>query len=67
MRYWPKEIIEGRRKAKGSCGLSAHERSTLALEDDAKRQPIPRWVISILGATAILNLVWVCWLAILLF
>jgi hypothetical protein len=67
MRYWPKEIFEARPEAENLAFVSAHESSTRALEDDVKNQPIPRWVICILGATAVLNLAWVYWLAILVF
>lgn len=41
----------------------SHELSTRALEDDVKREPIRWWAMAALGTTALLNLLWVYWLA----
>jgi hypothetical protein len=67
MRYWPKEILVDPQAARQLVLVSAHERSTRTLEDNVKRQPIPRWVVAVLSRTAFLNLLWVYWLAALVF
>jgi hypothetical protein len=42
---------------------SRHDVVTSSLEEKARRQPVPKWTLMVLVASAIATLFWIYWIA----
>jgi hypothetical protein len=62
MRYWPKQFFQERQDGGNPASSSEHERSTRTLEDEVRREPIPKWAMAVLGMTTVLTFLWAYWL-----